>query len=152
MPEAAAGPVPAHVPPERVLRFDFRNDPEIASDPWAYLAKMNDLPDIFFSPDLGGYWVITRYDMIGEVFSNHELFTAKSLAIPKIENPMILIPNNFDPPEHTAYRRIFAQGLFSPRATTPGATPASCSMSFPLGIASSCTITPTSSRSTCSSR
>jgi cytochrome P450 len=108
--------VPSHVPPERVLRFDFRNDPEIASDPWGYLAKMNDLPDIFFSPDLGGYWVITRYELIAEVFSNHELFTAKSLAIPKIENPMILIPNNFDPPEHTGYRRIFAQGLFSPRA------------------------------------
>ncbi len=114
--QQTAAPVPAHVPPDLVLRFDFRNDPEIARDPWRYLASMNDLPDIFFSPDLGGYWVITRYDLIDEVFSNHELFTTKSLAIPKIANPTPLIPNSFDPPEHAKYRRIFTQGLFSPRA------------------------------------
>ena len=124
--QQASAPAPAHVPPELVLRFDFRNDPEIARDPWRYLAAMNDLPDIFFSPDLGGYWVITRYDLIAEVFSNHELFTTKSLAIPKIENPMILIPNSFDPPEHTKYRRIFSQALFSPRALATLAASSGC--------------------------
>ena len=108
--------VPSHVPPERVIRFDFRNDPELRSDPWRYLAAMNDRPDIFFSPDLGGYWVVTRAALIEEVFSRHDLFTATSLAIPKIENPAPLLPNSLDPPEHTKYRKIFTQNLFSPRA------------------------------------
>ena len=107
--------VPAHVPPELVMRFDFRNDEALRQDPWAYIASMNDRPDIFFSPDLGGYWVVTRGEMIEEVFSRHDLFTATSLAIPKVEQKP-LIPNSFDPPEHTKYRRIFSQNLFSPRA------------------------------------
>ena len=108
--------VPDHVPPDRVIRFDFRNDAALRRDPWSYLASLDSLPDIFFSPDLGGYWVVTRATLIDEVFSRHDLFTATSLAIPKIENPMVLIPNHLDPPAHTSYRKILANGLFSPRA------------------------------------
>jgi hypothetical protein len=74
--------IPAHVPPELVMRFDFRNDEQLRHDPWGYIASMNERPDIFFSPDLGGFWVVTRGDLIEEVFSRHDLFTAQSLAIP----------------------------------------------------------------------
>lgn len=108
--------IPAHVPPELVIRFDFRNDTTIRRDPWGYINSLNDKPDIFFSPDLGGYWVVTRGPLIEEVFRNHELFTVRSLAIPKLENPVPLIPNGLDPPLHTKYRKVFAQKLFSPRA------------------------------------
>jgi cytochrome P450 len=113
---AQASTVPEHVPPELVMRFDFRSDEQLRRDPWRYIASMNERPDIFFSPDLGGYWVVTRGELIEEVFSRHDLFTATSLAIPKIDNPMRLIPNSFDPPDHTKYRRVFTQNLFSPRA------------------------------------
>jgi cytochrome P450 len=109
-------PIPAHVPPERVFRFDFRGDDALRSDPWAYLASLDNLPDIFFSPDLGGYWVVTRSALIDQVFSDHKRFTATSLAIPKIENPMTLIPNSLDPPDHARYRKLMANGMFSPRA------------------------------------
>ncbi|SFR90644.1 cytochrome P450 [Sphingomonas jatrophae] len=108
--------IPAHVPPERVMRFDFRNDAEIRRDPWGYIARLDERPDIFFSPDLGGYWIVTRAAMIDEVFSRHDLFTATSVAIPKRDKSVVLIPNNFDPPEHTAYRKTMANNLFSPRA------------------------------------
>ncbi len=108
--------VPSHVPPELVMHFNFRGDEPLKRDPWAYITSLNDRPDIFFSPDLGGYWVVTRKDLIEEVFSNFELFTATSLAIPKIENPIPLIPNNFDPPLHTKYREIFGKRLLSARA------------------------------------
>lgn len=111
-----AGNIPNHVPPDRVMRFDFRNDDALRRDPWDYLASLDSLPDIFFSPDLGGYWVATRAALIDEIFSRHDLFTATSVAIPKIENAMLLIPNHLDPPDHTAYRRILANGMFSPRA------------------------------------
>jgi hypothetical protein len=74
--------IPDHVPPERVIRFNFREDEALRDDPWGYIAALQDRPDIFFSPDLGGYWVVTRADLIGEVFSRHDLFTATSLNIP----------------------------------------------------------------------
>ena len=74
-------PVPAHVPPDRVVRFDFRNDPALRDDPWGYLAGLADVPDIFFSPDLGGYWVVTPAALIEEVFVDHTRFTATSLAV-----------------------------------------------------------------------
>jgi len=108
--------IPEHVPADRVFRFDFRNDEPLRRDPWRYLASLDGLPDIFFSPDLGGYWVVTRAALIDEVFSRHDLFTATSLAIPKIEQPMLLIPNHLDPPAHGGYRKLLANGLFSPRA------------------------------------
>ena len=113
--EAAVPPVPEHVPPELVMRFDFRNDEELRSDPWTYIESLHGRPDIFFSPDLGGYWVVTRSDLIEEVFSRHDLFTATSLEIPQLDNPLRLIPNHFDPPLHTSYRRVVAN-LFTPRA------------------------------------
>jgi len=118
MPSASVD-IPPHVPPELVVRFDFRNDDALRRDPWSYLNRMNDRPDIFYSPDLGGYWVVTRGELIADVFSRHDLFTTASLAIPKIENPMPLIPNSLDPPDHTKYRRVFTQNLFSPRALGP---------------------------------
>ena len=109
-------PAPAHVPAHLVRHFDFRNDEALRGDPWAYLSTLEDLPDIFFSPDLGGYWVVTRKEMIDDVFARHDLFSATSIAIPKIENPFVLIPNGLDPPAHTGYRKVLANNLFSPRA------------------------------------
>lgn len=112
----APAPVPDHVPAHLVKSFDFRNDKAINSDPYGYIATLNDCPEIFFSPDLGGYWVARSTDAIEEVFADHERFTATSLAIPKRDSSVVLIPNNFDPPKHTAYRKAMANNLFSPRA------------------------------------
>lgn len=109
-------PVPDHVPAELVVPFDFRNDAAIRQDPYGYIASLKDCPDIFFSPDLGGYWVVRTSAAIDQVFSDHERFTATSLAIPKRDDSVVLIPNNFDPPKHTAYRKAMANNLFSPRA------------------------------------
>ena len=108
--------IPDHVPAELVFPFDYRNDAEIKENMWEYMASMNDRPDMFFSPDLGGYWVITRAKLAEEAFSDHEIFSVRSVSVPKLESPVKLIPNNYDPPEHAPYRRLFAQNLFSPRA------------------------------------
>jgi cytochrome P450 len=78
--------------------------------------ELNDKPDIFWSPDLGGYWVVTRGPYIEEVFSRGDLFSVKSLAIPKQPQAPVLIPNSLEPPEHGKYRRILTQKMFSPRA------------------------------------
>lgn len=108
--------VPDHVPKELVFPFDYRSDPQIHENLWDYLAGMNDRPGIFFSPDLGGYWVVRTVELAEEAFSNHEIFSVRSVSVPKLESPVRLIPNNYDPPEHAPYRRLFTQNLFSPRA------------------------------------
>jgi cytochrome P450 len=108
--------VPAHVPPELVIHYDFRHDAQFRTDPWNWIYGLNERPDIFWSPDLGGYWVVTRGTYIEEVFSLGDLFSVKSLAIPKQPDAPLLIPNNLEPPEHGKYRKILTQKMFSPRA------------------------------------
>jgi cytochrome P450 len=112
----AEGSIPSHVPAELVRHYDFRHDPALKVDPWGWMDRLNDGPDIFWSPDLGGYWVVTRGEMIAEVFARGDLFSVKSLAIPKQPSAPVLIPNNLEPPEHGKYRRILSQQMFSPRA------------------------------------
>lgn len=107
---------PAHVPPERVIPYDFRHDGQLRDEPWRRLATLAEAPDIFWSPDLGGYWVVTRKSHIEEVFSRGDLFSTRSLAIPKQPDAPVLIPNNLEGSEHAKYRRILTHGMFSPRA------------------------------------
>jgi cytochrome P450 len=108
--------VPSHVPADLVRHYDFRQDPALRTDPWDWMDRLNEGPDIFWSPDLGGYWVVARGPMIEEVFARSDLFSVKSLAIPKQPDAPVLIPNNLEPPEHGKYRKILSQQMFSPRA------------------------------------
>ena len=111
--------IPAHVPPGRVAHFDFRFDPALRTDAWAPFRALADKPDIFWSPDLGGYWVLTRCDLIEEAFRRHDLFSNRIVSIPEIPDAPPLIPNNIDPPAHAGYRKLLAQRMFSPRALGP---------------------------------
>jgi cytochrome P450 len=107
--------IPDHVDPDRVIPFDFRLDPRIRKDPWGFFYAANELPEIFWSPDLGGYWVLARADLIAEAWTRNDLFSAKSVSVPKIDSPFRLIPNNLDPPEHRPYQQIFLRQMFAPR-------------------------------------
>lgn len=113
---AQGGAVPAHVPASLVRHYDFRNDPAFVTDPWNWMDRLNDGPPIFWSPELGGYWVVARGPMIEEVFARGDLFSVRSLAIPKQPRAPVLIPNSLEPPEHGKYRKILSQQMFSPRA------------------------------------
>jgi cytochrome P450 len=108
-------PIPKHVAPDRVHDFDFRLDPRIRLDPWQFFYSANALPPIFYSPALGGHWVIARAEVLAEAWSRPDLFSAASVSVPKIDNPFRLIPNNLDPPEHRPYQQIFTREMFSPR-------------------------------------
>ena len=107
--------IPDHVPDELVHSFDFRLDPRIATDPWSFFASAADLPEVFWSPDLGGHWVLARAARIEEAWMRPDLFSAKSVSVPRIDSPYRLIPNNLDPPEHRAYQQIFTRQMFAPR-------------------------------------
>lgn len=107
--------IPDHVPAELVVPFDFRLDPRLRTDPWGFFHSANALPEIFYSPDLGGHWVLARADLLDEAWHRPDLFSAESVSIPKIADPFRLIPNNYDPPEHRAYQQIFSRQMFAPR-------------------------------------
>lgn len=115
MPEAASE-IPAHVSPGRVVRFDLRRDPRMRTDPWGLIRGLSGKPDIFYTPELGGYWVVNRNHLIEETFRRHDLFSNQYVTIPKIPGAPSLIPNNIDPPDHAKYRKFLAQKMFSPRA------------------------------------
>jgi cytochrome P450 len=112
----AALAIPAHVPPERVVTFDFRRDPRMRTDPWGLIRELTHKPEIFYTPELGGYWVVNRNALAEETFRRHDLFSNRYVTIPKIPGAPPLIPNNIDPPDHAKYRKFLAQKLFSPRA------------------------------------
>ena len=107
--------IPEHISPDRFIPFDFRLDPQVRTDPCGFFHSANELPDIFYSPSLGGHWVIARAALLAEAWSRPDLFSAESVSVPKIESPFRLIPNNLDPPEHRPYQQIFTREMFGPR-------------------------------------
>lgn len=107
--------IPDHVRADRAISYDFRLDPRIRRDPWGFFHSANELPDVFYSPALGGHWVLARADLIAEAWSRPDLFSAESVSVPKIDSPFRLIPNNLDPPEHRPYQQIFTRQMFAPR-------------------------------------
>ncbi|KHK93172.1 cytochrome P450 [Novosphingobium malaysiense] len=109
---------PDHVPPE--LRWDhsleaFNSE---LDDPFMAAARLLDGPPIFWARDaLQGApgWVIARHALLQEAFVDWEHFSStpgpglmKLLGIK-------LNPVNFDPPQHTAYRKLLTP-LFTPKA------------------------------------
>lgn len=63
------------------------------------------------SDALGGYWFVTSYEGVREVFTNPSIFSSRYLTIPP--QPLVLIPESVDPPDQVASRHLFAP-LFSP--------------------------------------
>lgn len=105
--------VPAHVPESLVRDFDHISDPAFLADPFAALeAQRGDR--VIFSPNWGGYWVLTRAADIREAYQRHDLFSNYPGGLPAREDSPPMIPEELDPPEHTKYRQAVS-GMFSPR-------------------------------------
>ena len=115
MNDIALTSTPEHVPAHLVRTFDYKWAREIETNPWEYYLEHARGADIFWSPLLGGYWVINRADLIEETYRTYELFSNGVVQIPMPPRPQS-IPASMDPPEHTKYRKIIAQRMFSPRA------------------------------------
>lgn len=108
--------IPAHVKPEQVFNFDIYADPRISDDvQGSYSAALKGAPDIFWSPLNGGHWMVQRHDIIAEIVKNPEVFSAREMQIPRVENPPFFIPLSLDPPENIPYRHVLMP-KFSPRA------------------------------------
>jgi len=107
-----AAQIPAHVPKDRVYRFDFRNDPLFFGDPHVGLDRLaQTAPGIFYTPENGGHWVVIDYDACIEISRAHEEFSNANTDIPRIASPQRLLPTNVDPPESLPYRALLTRHL-----------------------------------------
>lgn len=117
---AIAEHIPAHVPPERVWDHSFDSFTAELGDPFLAVSRLHDGPDIIWATD-ASYgrpgWVVTRYDLISEVFIDHEHFSAErpGMIADLLGVNVRLIPIEIDPPRHHGYRQIL-NPFFTPKA------------------------------------
>ena len=95
---------PQNVPDDRVVDFDFYN--LISDDDDVHLAwkRLQDGPDIVWTPHNGGHWIFTRFEDIKTVQIDSAHFSMRSITAPYSATNMK--PINLDPPENGPYRRL----------------------------------------------
>jgi cytochrome P450 len=99
--------VPDHVQDGQIFEYDYIADQRIGlvGDVQLGMHSLHaDAPDVFYSPLNGGFWVITRLDMMSKVLADTEHFSNRVLEIPRIYSDNRMIPLNLDPPEHLPFR------------------------------------------------
>ena len=93
-----------------VREFDHHSDPAIRVDPLTAFDRFRDEP-IFWTPELDGYWVLTRYADIRAVLRDTDAFSSRNTSIPAAGWPRPLLPVELDPPDHGRYRALLARCL-----------------------------------------
>ncbi|MES2258348.1 MAG: cytochrome P450 [Pseudomonadota bacterium] len=106
--------VPAHVPQELVVDFNFMNPPGGEDDIHLAWASLHDGPDIVWSPYNGGHWIATRGADIEVLQKDFARFSSCSISIPPTTE-VKTVPLELDPPEHTPFRALIAPS-FLPQA------------------------------------
>ncbi len=119
-PAVIASSVPDHVSPELVWDRSFDAFTAEGDDPFLALCRLHDGPGIIWVTD-ASYgrpgWVVTRYDLISEVFIDHEHFSAErpGMIADLVGENVRLNPIEIDPPLHHGMRRIL-NPFFTPKA------------------------------------
>jgi cytochrome P450 len=111
--DAGVGVVPDHVPPELVHPLDQWNGADFLANPIGYWDDIRPTTRVFWSPLHGGFWCLTRYADIHEVFQRTEDFSSRLTNIPG--RKVRLLPISLDPPEHRSYRRVLNRPFAPPR-------------------------------------
>ena len=104
------------VPPNLVTDFDVY-DPALATPVDVFqqeVAKLAAKGPVVYSPAYGGHWVVTGYNEVHQVLTDHETFSSYPNNLVTPVDFGKFIPLELDPPEHTAYRQVL-QPLFSPQ-------------------------------------
>lgn len=107
---------PAHVPPELVVDFDWLNFGAGSDDLQVEWEKMRERcpQGIFWTPRNSGHWVPLAGNDVATVMSDYTRFSARDIYIPpNVDRTAQLIPNETDPPEQLAFRKIIIPFLMS---------------------------------------
>ena len=109
--------IPPHVPPSRVRDVDLYNVPGASDDVHlAWKRVQDECPAVFYTPRYGGYWVITRADLLDQAWPDHErLSSYRAIGIPRQPEAPPQLPIEMDPPVHRFFRHPINVSL-SPKA------------------------------------
>ena len=69
-----------------------------------------------------GYWVVTRYDAVKDLYQTVDLFSSESFTAWEPNPPYRFVPTQIDPPDHIKYRQLL-NPKFSPGAVTRAEEP-----------------------------
>ncbi|MCB8913432.1 cytochrome P450 [Rhodococcus rhodochrous] len=97
-------------------------DPEVA------YGELRKKCPVAWSENHGGYWIVSTYDLVSEVFHDHQSFsTARNPKTPELTNLAIppqpfqlQIPEELDPPDFLPFRRLL-NGILSLQKVRAGA-------------------------------
>ena len=117
--------IPAHVPPSRVRDVDLYNVPGASEDVHlAWKRVQDECPSVFFTPRHGGYWVITRAELLDQAWPDHERFSSdRAIGIPRQPDAPAQLPIELDPPVHRFFRHPLNMALRRGRTGAVGARP-----------------------------
>lgn len=93
-----------------VREFNHHSDPAVRVDPFTAFDRFRD-ERVFWTPELDGFWVLTRHTDIRAVLRDTEAFSSQHTSIPPAGWPRPLMPVELDPPDHGRYRALLARCL-----------------------------------------
>lgn len=108
--------IPAHVPRDRVRDVDLYDLPGAAQDVHlAWKRVQEESPAVFFTPRHGGYWVLTRAELLDQAWPDFTTFSSRHIAIPRQPGAPAQRPIEIDPPQHRFFRHPINMAV-SPKA------------------------------------
>jgi cytochrome P450 len=99
----------------------FEDQP--AGQYWAEANALREETPAFFNHHAQGYWVVTRYDAVRDLYQGADVFSSESFTAWEPSPPYRFVPTQIDPPEHIKYRQLL-NPRFSPGAVTRAEEPA----------------------------
>jgi cytochrome P450 len=118
--DAASSKVPDHVPPDLVWDHSYDAFTDEGDDPFLAVTRLHQGPGLIWATDASfgrPGWVATNYQLISEIFMDHENFSAErhGMIADLVGENVRLNPIEIDPPRHHGYRRIL-NPFFTPKA------------------------------------
>ena len=99
-----------HVSPSETMQRYYRQnggDSTFEDDPHRLYGEMREHCPVAWSERYGGFWVVSSYAEVHAALRDTETFSSYPATIPNENwNTTKTIPLEYDPPEHTAYRKL----------------------------------------------
>jgi cytochrome P450 len=92
------------IPQHLVVDFDAFRPAEPGSDPFLVLQKLQQGPEIVWTPHNGGHWIATHGETVKAIIDDPVRFSSSSILI-ATPNRDPLVPAEYDPPLHGPLRK-----------------------------------------------
>jgi cytochrome P450 len=87
---------------------------------WEQAKQLRDQGPILFNTLAQGFWVVTSYELVRDMYQRAELFSTESITAWNPEPHFSWIPLGVDPPDHALFRRLLNR-WFAPAAVRASA-------------------------------